>query len=561
MRRIRVLSIILLGLLFYPLQGRTVLAGAAGKEMPLNPDGFAYEVHPDAQGNLWVSEYDLGELWRVDAGGGAYTVYKVGGNPGDARPDNSGGVWWVDGTFLHRLNIADRTTQAWQVTGSGALYGLAIDSQGRVWAADTDPSLPNLYSFTEGNRQACTYPLPDGGQGYYPAADGTKIWLGDTVNGRLLRLGYGQTVIDWWQLPPGSSPQDVIVDASGNAWYADPNLGQIGRLAPGTSQLTTYPLPVGSQPNMLAAADGKIWYTEILQSSAGLLDPSVATGSTQSADTASPTVTPTCTTLPEASPGAAAASPGTQDWSPVDYATLINANGWTIYQLPTGAFPWGITVTDSVYLVDSTHRVLANFPPPAQPKLTVTKVVQNTHGGTKTASDFTLYVGATQVASGAQTSFKSGNYIVSEGALPAGYQQLSIGGDCASNGSITLVPGDVKSCTITNHDVAAHLKLVKSVNNAQGGTAQPEAWTLQASGPTSISGAGGVESDVNAGVYTLSESSGPAGYTAGDWVCTGGSQNGSQVTLALGQSATCTITNTFVPHQDSYKAYLPWIRR
>ena len=35
-----------------------------------------------------------------------------------------------------------------------------------------------------------------------------------------------------------------------------------------------------------------------------------------------------------------------------------------------------------------------------------------------------------------------------------------------------------------------------------------------------------------------------AGYSPSAWVCTGGTQSGTQVTLALGQSASCSITNT-----------------
>ena len=34
-----------------------------------------------------------------------------------------------------------------------------------------------------------------------------------------------------------------------------------------------------------------------------------------------------------------------------------------------------------------------------------------------------------------------------------------------------------------------------------------------------------------------------AGYTAGSWSCVGGLQSTNHVTLALGESATCTITN------------------
>jgi hypothetical protein len=67
---------------------------------------------------------------------------------------------------------------------------------------------------------------------------------------------------------------------------------------------------------------------------------------------------------------------------------------------------------------------------------------------------------------------------------------------------------------------------------------------LNATGPTLLSGTTPVDSGAGflAGTYTLSES-GPTGYTASAWVCVGGTQNGSQITVSLGESATCTITN------------------
>ena len=51
---------------------------------------------------------------------------------------------------------------------------------------------------------------------------------------------------------------------------------------------------------------------------------------------------------------------------------------------------------------------------------------------------------------------------------------------------------------------------------------------------------------VQVGTYTLTES-GPPGYTASAWVCGGAATStASTVTLAEGESATCTITNTAV---------------
>ena len=80
-------------------------------------------------------------------------------------------------------------------------------------------------------------------------------------------------------------------------------------------------------------------------------------------------------------------------------------------------------------------------------------IVNNDYSGALTPDDFSLYVDIAQVTSGEQNGFAAGTHTVGEGALPVGYEQVSITGDCASDGSITLKPGDVKSCTITNQDL------------------------------------------------------------------------------------------------------------
>jgi uncharacterized repeat protein (TIGR01451 family) len=126
----------------------------------------------------------------------------------------------------------------------------------------------------------------------------------------------------------------------------------------------------------------------------------------------------------------------------------------------------------------------------------------------------------------------------------------------------------VYSCLVVNRQLGAALTLVKDVHNlANSGTAQPDDWTLHATGPapstaTVISGASGcsapvppcgVSSPVLPGTYTLSETggpSGPPGYTASAWVCTINGVThpaGTTVTLAANDAGVCTITNTEVP--------------
>ena len=110
-----------------------------------------------------------------------------------------------------------------------------------------------------------------------------------------------------------------------------------------------------------------------------------------------------------------------------------------------------------------------------------------------------------------------------------------------------------KYIIVWNKDCTPKLTLNKIVVNDNTGTQPESAWTLTATGPTPISGPGAVGStDVQSGpafapgTYTLSESTGPAGYTASTWSCVknGGSPvSGSSIVLASGDSVICTITN------------------
>ncbi len=103
------------------------------------------------------------------------------------------------------------------------------------------------------------------------------------------------------------------------------------------------------------------------------------------------------------------------------------------------------------------------------------------------------------------------------------------------------------------------LKLVKAVD---GGTAVADDWTLSASAAApndgqnfSNAGGSGTFNEVLAGAsYALSESGGPTDYTAGSWSCSineGATVAGGSITLSNGQSAACTITNTYTPPTPS----------
>ena len=203
------------------------------------------------------------------------------------------------------------------------------------------------------------------------------------------------------------------------------------------------------------------------------------------------------------------------------------------------------------------------------PSLTLIKHVITDNGGTAVASDWTLSAGSNSVTgseTGALATDQAGTYALSETSV-TGYTNTSITCDNSTGPvtSVTVGLGEDVTCTFVNDDDAPSLTLIKHVDNTAGGSNVASDWTLTALGPTGFSGAGPSVSSsdtFDAGTYDLSES-GPtsptAVYTASDWVCVGGDQTDADtVTLGLGDSATCTITNTAQKAQPSAVTSQGW---
>jgi hypothetical protein len=180
------------------------------------------------------------------------------------------------------------------------------------------------------------------------------------------------------------------------------------------------------------------------------------------------------------------------------------------------------------------------------PKLTVTKLVINDNGGSALPSDFTMLVNGTDVslasfpgdAAGVTVEMDAGAFSVSESG-PFGYQP-NYSADCSG----TINVGEVKSCVVTNDDIAPRLIVTKLVVNNDGRTAVEGDFTMQVSNNnvlvSSFAGSSaGVEVLLNAGTYSVTES-GPLGYAGSFGVGCSGS-------LSIGQTASCVVINDDIP--------------
>ncbi len=247
--------------------------------------------------------------------------------------------------------------------------------------------------------------------------------------------------------------------------------------------------------------------------------------------------------------------------SPVDSGSTLQPDTWTLSETTQPGYSASAWVCTGG--TQNGNQITVGFGGEATctitnddiaPKLHLRKVLVNDNGGTKSTNDFTLTAngtgtndlsGTSPVDSGA--TLKADTWTLSETNL-AGYtaSAWSCTGGTQNGNQITVGLDGEATCTITNDDIAPKLHLRKVLVNDNGGTKTVADFTLTAdgSGSNDLSGTSPVDSGatLKADTWTLSETT-QAGYTASAWVCTGGTQNGNQITVGLGGEATCTITN------------------
>src|SRR3989339_569489 len=208
-----------------------------------------------------------------------------------------------------------------------------------------------------------------------------------------------------------------------------------------------------------------------------------------------------------------------------DTYTLAENGGPTGYASSTySCVKNGVTtVSNTITLVAGDVAVCTINNNDIAPQLTITKTVNNTHGGIKTTSSFSYYIDGVTTTLGVASTTSIGVHTVSESA-DSGYL-ATYGGDCSS------------TCTITNNDIAPLLTVTKVVVNDSGhGNKIISDFSLFIDGFSVVSS---IASTTSVGLHTVSETA-DSGYTS---VIGGDCNADGTITLEVGAVKICTITN------------------
>jgi streptogramin lyase len=186
---------------------------------------------------------------------------------------------------------------------------------------------------------------------------GGELWLLNWYSDHVVRFDPVTRSVQRWSVGNVSStPQGLDLDGQGRLWWADATSGRLLRLDPDSDQRTDCALPVGSSPQMVEVQGSRIWYTESVSGTVGVLDPATATCTASTVTSTSGTATVSCRTLGAGDSASTVTQSGTLAWSSGTLSPTVDAGGWTVYQLSAGAEPFDLASSSGYHWVTDQGR-------------------------------------------------------------------------------------------------------------------------------------------------------------------------------------------------------------
>lgn len=337
----------------------------------LNPDGSAYEVNVGVDGVIWVSDNLAGEIRGYQPDGKSAKIFSGLGSVSDARATVDGMVWFVDQDLnqLARLDPLLGITTSWQIPGTGTAFGTNVDDLGNIWVTKFNDS--SIFRLTPGESKIATLCEIGLSSAEYSGSDyivdtSGNLWLAGNTN----QIIYVQPsiftvdVMTFSMTDPGTWIIDVeglSVDDADGLWFADSGSGRslVHLVQTPELRFLRFSLPSdGGTPYMITPSNSQIWFTGYDKFIIGKLDPSLVTPiSYEAASNVISDIVMSCETVSGNEKGISSES-FTPDWVSVTYP-ITEFPGWTIANLGTDSYPWGISKSNgNLWVVDQGRQVL-----------------------------------------------------------------------------------------------------------------------------------------------------------------------------------------------------------
>jgi len=225
-------------------------------------DGRAHTVRVDPKsGNLWFSGGGMDELWSFDTKKEQFKGFKYD------LPKS----WPTDSEPVYK-KVSGQALDPVQ----GYSYDVGIDSKGLVWFSEIFLGQIVRLDPTTGETRDFKAPGTINIRGIHVDQQ-NNVWFSSYFSHKVGKLDTRTGEVKYYQTPTANAtPYGWVPDPqTGNLWFADQNGNNITRLDPKTGKFTEFPIPTrNANPRFIDIdGQGRIWFTEFMQSKIGMIDP------------------------------------------------------------------------------------------------------------------------------------------------------------------------------------------------------------------------------------------------------------------------------------------------
>ena len=240
---------------------------------------------------FWFTEFGagkIGELTGLTRNVTAeYPIPQKGSSPATLAMDTQGRIWLTDQNPSYPsvwvFNTGTRQFHQYltNATNSTPLFVL-VDKTDHIWFTDTTANYVAELSYPQGNMTKYSLPQPSSGPAEMALQTGTSyIWISEGFAGRIARFDMiTHSFQEFIPTVPLNYPVGIVADPKGNIWVSEHGGSSVAEFIPSNSTFREYPTSqIGSAtaPATLTMDGlGRLWFAEHLANKIGRLDP--ATG-------------------------------------------------------------------------------------------------------------------------------------------------------------------------------------------------------------------------------------------------------------------------------------------
>jgi virginiamycin B lyase len=235
----------------------------------LGPGSAPHGVIIDDAGTAWVTDGGLNAIVSVDATGQTVTVYPLPDDRPDANLntasfDGSGVLWFTGQNGVYgSLDPASGEMAVYDAPEGRGPYGVTTTPDGVVYYASLAGS-PIARIESDGSATAIEPPTPEQGARRVWSDSEGRIWVSEWNAGNLSRYTPGSDSWDTWPLP-GENPETyaVFVDDADIVWASDFGSNSMVRFDPVNEQFVTNVLPHDpGEVRQILGRPGEVWFPE-----------------------------------------------------------------------------------------------------------------------------------------------------------------------------------------------------------------------------------------------------------------------------------------------------------